>query len=485
VLAARLSEEERRSVLLLEAGPDYPDLNSLPEAYKTKLGWTVRNDQARQWMYEGRLFEGSPRKARVIRGRMIGGSGAINGAGFTRGAPEDYDAWGSALWTYEQVLPFFRKSEADPDFPNEYHGTAGPIPVTRFKQETWSPTAWAFFKSVRGLGFPEFPDLNAPDGTGIGLMPFNLKDGVRISAAIGYLTPAVRRRVNLVIKGNAVATRVLFDGTRATGVEYHDASGTARIEASEVVLSASGINSPHLLQLSGVGSADDLRRLGIPVVHNLPGVGKNLQDHVVVEPYFTTKTDSHELQRPPCVFGFTSAGSSDRNDMRIQGPRPPVRPGSDPLPGWTLSCSQQLMRSRGEVKVVSADPSTPPVVLYHYFDEPEDLRRMRESVRIAIEIMRQPAFEELTETIIPDPATARLDPSLGHWIRENVNSAHHGSGTCKMGPDSDSMAVVDDHCRVHGFENLRVVDVSISPTISRAPVNATAFMIGERAAALM
>jgi predicted dehydrogenase (TIGR03970 family) len=488
-LAARLTEDPEVSVLVLEAGPDYPGLSSLPAMFKRPSGEGVV-DAGHIWTYEGVPTASAGRRLRVVRGRMVGGSGAVNGSVFTRGAPEDYDAWGSALWSFEQVLPSFRRSETDLDHAEGFHGSDGPIPVCRLASA--DPLSASFFEAVRSLGFGEFADLNAPHGTGVGRTPFNIGSGMRVSPATAYLDPS-RGRENLTVRGEATVTRVLFDGARARGVEYRNGGATHVAEAGEVVLCAGGINSPQLLMVSGVGPAAELRRLGIAVVLDLPGVGKNLQDHPIVpvplQP--SGRLDLSAFTRPPFMLAFGARGSAERNDLQIQSPRtaresaPDVGAWSPFETAWALNCFLQLEASRGEIRLAGPGVTDPPVVAYNYLAEHSDRERMREAVRLAVEVIGHEAFAGRLADSGPDPRAAPSDRRLDDWIRRHVTTANHSCGTCKMGPAADTTAVVDEECRVHGLERLRVVDLSIVPRVPRAAVHATAVMVGERASELL
>ena len=321
VLAARLSEDRRRRVLLLEAGPDFPD-GRLPEeirygygrhpdlwarafGFETAYGWGYR---ARATRYQPRMF--------VPRGRVVGGSSAVNAQILLRGVPEDYDSWsadGCPGWSFADLLPSLRRVEADPDFADSYHGSAGPIPVRRFAPAELGPEQQAFLDAALAAGYAECPDHNAPRSTGVGPVPFNNPGGVRWSAALGYLEPA-RERPNLTIRASCPVRRLLLDRGRATGV----AVGEERIAAAETVLCAGAIGTPHLLLRSGIGPADDVRAAGVPPVHDLPGVGANLRDHpqapVVVrtgDRYRPTGTEP----RLQIGLRYTAAGSALRNDM--------------------------------------------------------------------------------------------------------------------------------------------------------------------------
>ena len=281
VLASRLSEDPERSVLLLEAGPDYPDLESLPD--DLKYGHTQEAElrgAPHNWALTGTINRvQGPRH--VAQGKVVGGSGAINGQLMLRGMPEDYDRWaewGNDEWAYLKVLPYFRKMETDLDIRDDFHGSDGPVPVLRRDKGEWTPIQTALYQAAVTAGFREDADMNGPESTGVATLPVNNPEGIRMSAALTHLSQA-RHRLNLTIRPNVLARRVVFDGKSATGVEVESGGEVYTVEGEQIVLSAGGLKSPHLLMLSGVGPAEQLNTLSIPVVQALPGVGQNLRNH--------------------------------------------------------------------------------------------------------------------------------------------------------------------------------------------------------------
>ena len=496
-LATRLSEDPNRSVLLLEAGPDYTGLESLPD--ELKLGYRQDSsdiDSPFNWAYQGQGTTGQREPMQVARGKVIGGSGSINGQVFLRGLPEDYDAWAAAgndQWSFVNLLPFFRKLETDLDVKDDFHGIDGPIPVWRLDREEWLPVNEAFHRATVDQGFPEDPDMNNPDSTGTGAVPMNNPDGIRMSAALAYLNPN-RHRLNLTVKAGVSARRVVFEGGRAVGVEVESGGETFTVEGSEIVLCAGGIASPQLLLLSGVGPAGDLRDLGIPVVKDLPGVGRNLRDHPLVNIELEPKDGVKLATTEPRIHSglrYTAEGSKTRNDMqlfpssftgfRVGNPLQSRSP--DRAQGLRITCILMLADSAGELTLTSADPTAPPHLEYRYFETEWDRQRMREAIYLSLKMLEHPSFGPLLERrISPTDADVATGDTLDAWLRQNVATTQHTSGTCKMGPESDPMAVVDQHCRVRGLQNLRVVDLSICPNVVRANTNATAIVIAERAA---
>src|SRR5919108_5048781 len=294
VLATRLTEDSQRSVLLLEAGPDYPDLERYPDDLKYGYDQTASAvDAPHNWSFVGTPTPQQGTIMPVPRGKVVGGSSAINGQVFLRGVPEDYDNWaalGNDEWTFRKVLPYFRKAETDTDIRDDLHGSDGPIPVRRHKPDTWLPAQRAFYEACLAADFPADPDMNHPDSMGVGPIPMNNPDGVRMSTALTYLNP-IRHRLNLTVKAQVLVRRLLLTGKQVTGVEVDSGGERFSVEAAEVILTAGAIASPQLLMLSGVGPEEHLRSLGISVLHALPGVGQNLRDHPNVRVPVQVKDD--------------------------------------------------------------------------------------------------------------------------------------------------------------------------------------------------
>ena len=489
-IAARLSESPGCSILLLEAGPDYPDLEQLPD--DLKYGYAPIASEMGAPHNWSSIGTATPNQTEVVvpRGKVMGGTSAINGQVFLRGLPEDYDrwaSWGNDEWSYIKVLPYLRKLETDTDIRDDFHGFDGPVPVRRHKREAWLPLQEAFHNVCLDAGYPEVYDHNHPDSTGVGPFPMNNPNGVRMSTALSYINPN-RHRLNLTIKPNVQVTRILFDGQRATGVEVDSGGERFTVECDQIVLSAGAIASPQLLMLSGLGPAPHLQSLEIPVVRDLPGVGKNLRDHpmvpirVAVKEGFPLDPDAPRLQ---VMLRYTASGSDARNDMQILPSSFSTPLGGDPFAreGVRLTCMLELPVGSGEVVLTSVDPAVQPFIDCRYLEEPWDRERMREGIRIALKLMEREAFRNFVEApISPSDVDLASDDALDNWMLENVWIGQHLCGTCKMGPNSDSMAVVDQYCRVHGIEGLRVADASVMPDVIRANTNCTTIMIGERVA---
>ena len=399
-VASRLAEDSGRSVLLLEAGPDYPDYHYYPDDLK----YGYKPDASAQgaphnWTW---WAQGSAQQTDMLpapRGKVVGGTSAINGQVLLRGVPEDYDGWaseGNDEWKYIDCLPFLRKMETDMDITDDFHGNEGPIPVRRFKKEDWLPFQEAFVQASLAAGYPEDYDMNAPDSGGVGPIPMNNPEGVRMSTALTFLS-AVRHKLNLTVKANVVVRRILFEGKKAVGVEVESGGEVFQVESDQIVLSAGAMASPQILMLSGVGPAEHLREMGIPVVHELPGVGQNLRDHPIVALICDVRDDHPQdplAPRTQCALRYTATGSPDRNDMQITassfstpiGGADPFEPG-----GVRIQCILELADGKGEVRLSANDPHVQPSLNYHYLEEQRDVERLREAVKISLKLLEHEA----------------------------------------------------------------------------------------------
>ena len=492
VVATRLSEDPDKSVLLLEAGPDYPEFEHLPD--DLKRGYNVWRSAygPHSWDLRGIANDTQNEPMIIPRGKATGGSSAINGQVIFRGVPEDYDnwaSWGNDEWGFTNCLPYFRKMENDWDHPgDDFHGNEGPLPIRRFKKEEWIPVSTAFYDACVGVGFPEDPDQNSPDSNGIGVRPLNNIDGVRMSTALTYLSQG-RHRLNLTVRGDVTVHRVVFEGKKAVGVQAESGGEVFTVEGDQIILSSGTIGSCQALLLSGVGPKDELAAHGIQSVHDLPGVGKNFCDHPAAYMVFRGYGDPADVETPTIQVGlrFSTPGSPTRADFQIT---PTLmtsehRPASVEYEGdefhWGLSVGLQNATSAGEITLTTPDPHVQPRLDYQLFSAEYDRERMRDAVRTAIRIAEHPTMaEHIAEILNPTAADLESDDALDNWILRNAYTQHHISGTCKMGPDSDPMAVVDQYCKVRGLENLRVIDASVMPDVIRANTNGTTIMIAEK-----
>ena len=495
-LAARLSEEPTRSVLLLEAGPDYPNFERLPDDLKYSYSQSAQAvDAPHSWSFQGKRTRQQSNPTPVVRGRVLGGSSAINGAAFIRGPPEDFDdraVRGNDEWSFVKVLPYWMKMETDLDFQDDFHGSDGPVPVRRHMREEFLPFQEAFYRSCLDAGFPEYLDMNHPESTGLSPVPLNNVDGVRMSTALTYINPN-RHRLNLTVRANMFVTRILFAGKRANAVQVESGGEEFTVEGREIVLSAGAIKSAHILLLSGVGPKDQLDGFGIPVVHELSGVGKNMKDHPPVSLRLRVRDGfpmDPDAPRRQCALRYTARGSTTRNDMLIAPTSFAFHLGDDPRnsDGVRLTASLYKPLGLGELRLTSADPHGQPDLDYRYLEDPWDRKRLREGVRLCVRLLEHHSYREIVaQRLSPTDEDLATDEALDSWITEGLanSTTQHMSGTCKMGSAADPAAVVDQHCRVYGVQGIRVVDTSIMPDIVRTGTSATAMMIGERAADLI
>ena len=490
VVAARMAEDPDTTVLLLEAGTDYPDLANLPEDIQNGHTRTAEDERSEHnWALRGTITE-EQGEIHVAQGKVIGGGGSINGQVFLRGIPQDFDdwaSWGNEEWSYTKVLPYFRKAETDLDIKDDFHGTDGPLPISRKVGETWPVIQSAFHTACLQNGFDTTDDMNGVEPTGVGVVPMNNQKGVRMSTAITHLAP-MRHHLNLTIRGNVFARKILIENRQVTGVEVESGGEVFTVESNKVVISAGALKSPHILMLSGIGPKDQLDEYGIDVLQDTPGVGANLRNHPISPISFRVK-EGVKLQ--PDASGvrialrYTAKGSDDSNDMMMTtsslfspftGEMLPDRIGR-------ISCVIELPAGAGFVRLNSADPAVQPKFDYRYFSHPEDMRRMRDGIRLAVKMLETDAYKDVSDgRVTPTEEILTDDDALDLWIRQTVGSARHVSSTCKIGPDSDPMAVVDQQCRVKGFQGLWIADSSVMPQVPRANANATAIMIGERVA---
>lgn len=492
VIAARLTEDPDCSVLLLEAGPDYADLDALPADIAD--GTTASTD-AHDWHWTGEARPG--RAVHYARGKVTGGSSAVNGIVAIRGAPEDYDEWaelGNDEWSWENCLPYFRKLEDDRDFGGDLHGQGGPIPIIRWKDTELATLQRAFLEACRESGYPDSSDHNVPGTTGIGSWAMNREGNLRVSTAIGYLGPA-RHRLNLTVRGRCHVHRVLFEGQRAVGVEVESGGELQTVRGKEIVLAAGALHSPGVLLRSGVGAREQLDRLGVPVVRDLPGVGENLRDHpsvtLIALPNEGVARPGDPLQQ--IGLRYTASGSAESNDMQMymwsyEAARMPQikanMPGIDNL--FMLCVTLQRPHSTGRVWLRSTSLEEQPAIEINLLDDERDMERMVDGVRRAWALFTSHGIASLAAKVLrPNPETMADEDAIRQYLLDNVSHLVHPVGTCKMGPVDDPMAVVDQHGRVHGLDGLRVADASVMPNIPRANTNLTAIMIGERVAEMM
>ena len=519
VLANRLSDGGACRVLLLEAGgSDRSPWIRIPIGY----GRTF-NDPRYNWMYQSEPDAAlGNRRQFVPRGKVLGGSSSINAMVYVRGQPADFDDWaaaGNPGWAWRDLLPYFRKLEDHPGGVSQYHGVGGPVHVSDVSAQV-HPLCGLFLEACDSLGIMRTPDFNGAQPEGSGLWEVTIKDGVRVSASNAYLNPARSRR-NLEVLTRAQATRVLFEGKRATGVEF--LRGGARQSAQahrEVIVAAGAINSPQLLELSGVGQAPLLRRLAIPLVTDSPAVGQGLQDHLAVSYFYRSKVPTLNDQlapflgkvraalsyvlagrRGPLSMSVNQAGAFLHSRAGLARPNMHIyfNPASysttmvgasrrlmnpDPYPGFLMSFNTCRPTSRGSVHIRSADPLESPAITLNSLSTDADLQDVPEGARLLRRIAASEPLASIIESEREPGSAVHSGQEALEDFRKRAGSVFHDCGTCAMGPDP-RRAVVDARLRVHGVTGLRVADASIFPNLTSGNTNAAVIMVGEKAADLI
>ena len=505
VVANRLSADPGNRVLLLEAGgSDFNPWIHIPVGY-----FKTMHNPATDWCY---LTEPDPgiagRRLQWPRGKVLGGSSSLNGLLYVRGQPEDYDRWaalGNPGWSFEEVLPYFKKSEDQERGADEYHGVGGPLKVSDLRLRR--PIAEFFIQAATQVGIPLNADYNGEKQEGVGYFQQTAHKGFRWSTAKGFLRPA-RKRANLTVMTKAQTTRILFDGDTAVGIEYRKGGRLHSVHARrEVILSAGAIGSPQILQLSGVGPKALLDRVGVPLIKDLPGVGQNLQDHLQIRlvfktsqrtlndevnnifkqgwvglQYVLTRTGPLTLAASQVAIFTKSNPDVDRPDIQFHmQPLSADKPGdgAHKFSAFTSSVCQLRPHSRGYLEIRSSDPLEHPAIHPNYLSDERDHQVAVDSIKVARRIAEAPA---LAPHIIDEYVPGRQyqsDEELLEAARKHSQTIYHPTSTCKMG--HDELAVVDERLRVHGVTNLRVVDASIMPEITSGNTNAPTIMIAEKA----
>jgi choline dehydrogenase len=508
VLADRLTEDGKYSVVVLEyGGSDRSIFVQMPSALSIPMGMS-RYD----WRYYTEPEPGlGGRRLHTPRGKVLGGSSSINGLVYIRGNAQDFQRWeseGATGWNYAAVLPYFRRAETRAEGGDAYRGDSGPL-QTRYGTFS-NPLHAVWLEAAKQAGYPQTKDVNGYQQEGFGRFDMTVGGGRRCSAANAYLRPAMRRP-KLAVRTRALATRILFDGRRAIGIEYRQGDSIQRVRARrEVILSTGSINSPKLLKLSGIGPAAELRKHGIAVLRDLPGVGENLQDHL--EFYFQVAcTQPVTLYSSMGLFQRALIGArwllfknglGATNHFEIGGfirsragvSFPDIQIHFLPLAvtydgsslakehGFQAHVGPMRSKSRGFVRLASADARDKPKILFNYLRHRDDMVEMRACVRLTREIFAQPAFDPYRGREIQPGADIVTDEQIDAFVRAKVESAYHPSCTCRMGRRDDPMTVVDPEARVIGIESLRVVDSSIMPSITTGNLNAPTIMLAEKCA---
>lgn len=489
VLASRLSEQPDRRVLLLEAGPDRAE----PARPDRPLGTPVLTGA--NWDYTAHIGSGTEVRERTypyLVGKVVGGSSAVNGAIALRGLPADFDGWaaaGNPEWAWPRVLPYFTRLETDADVKSPEHGTDGPLPIHRPTPEEHNATATAFLDACGALDLPYLPDLNATGDPGVGLIPSNAVGRRRISTAEAYLAPA-RRRPNLAVVDCARVSRVLTRDGRVAGVEVFRDGRRYEVSADRVTLCGGGVNTPVILQRSGIGAAERLAAIGIPVVADVPGVGANLAEHPVVAIWAVPRPgvcQPDESWHQVLARVATGGAHPDVNLLLVNNvtnvPIPMIGAVLAGRTGVSLSTILVSPVSRGSVTLVDPSPDAPPAIALRLAEDPADVERLMHGVRLAWSVARHGPLAELLSTVLmwTDRMVAD-DAMLRRSVTRFVSPTWHPAGTARMGPADDGTAVVDQYCRVRGVDGLRVADASVMPEIVSAPTNLSCIMIAERVA---
>ncbi|MDX2421044.1 MAG: choline dehydrogenase [Amphritea sp.] len=513
VLANRLTEDGKHSVLILEAGgSDKSIFIQMPTALSypmntPKYAWQFHSEK--EPYLDGRSMH-------CPRGKVLGGGSSINGMVYVRGHACDFEEWeahGAAGWGYQQCLPYFKKAESWDHGGDQYRGSTGPLTTCGGNDMQLNPLYQAFINAGEDAGYPTTDDYNGYRQEGFGSMHMTVKNGVRASTSNAYLRDAMKRS-NLTLISGVLTRKVVLDGKRAVAVEYEKKGQVSQVTAlKEVILAAGSVGSPQLLQLSGIGPEKVLQDAGVDVIQNLPGVGENLQDHLEV--YF-----QYHCQQPitlngkldffnkgligarwmlfkdglgatnhfeSCGFIRSRAGLKWPNIQYHFLPAAMRYDGGKAIDGhgFQVHVGPNKPESRGRIRITSADPKAKPSILFNYISTPQDKQDWRDTIRLTRELLNQPAMDAYRGEEIQPGTDIESDEAIDQWVRENVESAYHPSCSCKMGADNDPMAVLDNQCKVRGIEALRVVDSSIFPTIPNGNLNAPTIMVAEKAADLI
>ncbi|MFZ2172947.1 MAG: mycofactocin system GMC family oxidoreductase MftG [Rhodococcus sp. (in: high G+C Gram-positive bacteria)] len=468
VVAARLSENPDRSVLLLESGPGYDEVEERPVLdYRTL---PIGPGSAYAATYDVEPAPG--RRSDIVRGHVLGGSGAVNGAYFIRATAADFGRW-PASWSYDTVLPYFRKLETDADFHGPAHGADGPMPVSRQGPGSWSPISAAFRQAALDAGYPEEPDKNDGGAGGVGPVPLNIGGGRRVSTATAYLQPA-RGRANLTVETRSHAVQIVLAGGAVTGVEVETGGVRRIIHTRRVVLAAGAVETPILLLHSGIGPAEHLRDNDIAVVHDAPGVGTDFSDHPEVALPYRVRGHLPRSATSPVVEMALDIGNLEIRPYTA--PFDVLVPGSghcDPILGVGLMVSE----SRGDIRLTSGRRRDHPRIEYRYAHTASDRRALREGVATGLELLRSEALSALVE-----PASLEISDRS---VLAHLGTSLHLCGSCRMGDAGDGNSVVDEHCDVRGVEGLTIADTSVIPVVPSRGPHATAVMVAERVSAFL
>ncbi len=477
VLANRLSEDPARRVLLLEAGQayapaDYPDVI----ANANRVG----GDKAHDWGYHTQDHIGLGHDVNAIRGKVLGGSSGVNAAVAMRARRSDFARWtarGIHGWSFEDVLPIFKAMENTPTGDDAWHGRSGPFPIRQTTMEQNTPSMQAFVRAAEAVGLARVSDFNGAEQNGVSPYPLNVVDGRRINTGMAYLADEVRRRPNLTIMGGAEVDNVVFNGRRATGIRLVNGD---TISAGQVILSGGTYGSPAILMRSGIGPSSHLEELGIPVLLGAP-VGERLKEHPFYYNIYALKPEAKVMTPAAGAIIWTNSTEAgpDELDLHISGTHI-FDPAQSPTGGAiVLACAVTLPKSNGSIRLASRDPRAMPLIRFNFFQDPSDLRRMMEAVRLSRRIGGTEPFSDMIEFEMAPGKEIKDDAALEKAVIATVDGYSHPTSTVPMGRADDPGAVVDANGAVRGLDNLHVIDASIMPDIVSAPTNVTTIMMAE------
>jgi choline dehydrogenase len=493
-LATRLSADPSRRVALIEAGPDYLTSAETPDDL---LDGNEMSLIDHDWRFTANLLP--VRKTRYFQAKVTGGASAVGNTIAIRGIPDDFETWaaaGNPEWAWPKVLPHFLALENDLDFGGEFHGHDGPVPIRRWRPEDLTRAQQAFYEGCLTAGFPRTDDHNHPASTGVGPTPSNRRDTrTRVSTAMAYL-PQARARDNFTIMADTVVSRVLLDDGVVRGVEVVTGSTTQQLRARRVILAAGAVSSPAILLRSGIGPQDELRRLGIDVRLDLPGVGAGLSDQARSGVFMVPKPGAENFGQSVGQIVMRTAGTGTKrendvyyamvNHFNLAVQFPHLRAAAQAERVFVVLVVDREPSSRGRVRLASTDPREAPRIDLNFLSTERDYQSLVDGLRVGWQLAQEPTIRDLAERVVLlDDSIIDSDDKVRDYVTATVEPAYNPIGTARMGPADDPMSVVDQRCAVHGIDGLHVADASVMPTMVRANINLSVIMIGERVAELL